>query len=220
MRDQDGQAVRPPLKSVAGYELISVLGSSLGKVKPLSSTAEECNAQQGWWVRWGQQEEAGKSCVLCNQSFSHTVLIGAPYIFPKTLRESLQHAFLRSLCPFIYLHFHSVSFFCACSHQSYVQILGYNLLTVASLEIVKFFMVNSFCEHWCNYQWWTSPPSTLESWVIETFMKWAKAARHSECIFKLVSLRGFSIHFYSLDFLLKTHLREGCSGHCCTSVSC
>lgn len=61
-------------------------------------------------------------------------------------------------------------------------------------------MVNSFCEHWCSYQWWTSPPSALESWVIETFMKWAKAARHSECIFKLVSLRGFSVHFYSLDF--------------------
>lgn len=82
--------------------------------------------------------------MLCNQSFSHTVLVGAPYIFPKTLWETLQHALLRSLCPFIYLHFHSVSFPCACSHQSYVQILGYNLLTVASLQIVKFFMANNF----------------------------------------------------------------------------
>lgn len=66
------------------------------------------------------------------------------YIFPKTPQESLQHALFRSLCPFIYLHFYSVPFLCAYSHQSYLQILGYNLLTVVSLQIVKYFMVSSF----------------------------------------------------------------------------
>lgn len=126
---------------MAGYELISVLGSSPGKIKPLSSTAEDCHAQQGWWVHWGQRGEAVQSCVLCNKSFNH---MRSLYILPKTLQESLQHALLRSLCPFFYLHFHSVPFLCACSHQSYLQILGYKLLTVVSLQITKYFMVSSF----------------------------------------------------------------------------
>lgn len=157
-------------------------------------------------------------CALQQKLQPHSSQVSL-YIFPKTPQESLKHALFRSLCPFIYLHLHSVPFLCACCHQSYLQILGYNLLTVVSLQIVKYFMVSSFCEHWCNYQWWTFPHATLDSWVTETCMKWAKADRHSKCILKLVAFCRFSVHFYSLVFLLKTPNR-GCSGCCCISMHC
>lgn len=108
---------------------------------------------------------------------------------------------------------------CASSHQLYVQILGYNLFSVVSLQLVKFFMVSSVSisvnSPLVLLSTNISPPATLESLDIETPRTWVQAnKRPSKCIYKSLALHGFSTHF--TGFLLRT-LWEGHDGHCCNS---